>query len=151
MGNYKNKKQKLQMRFFAIVALLGTAAALRLGHVHKAELAKVAKTSQLNHMFSKKRAQRLIKAQWDELTDEQIAEVEAWVEEQLSEENGTITKKEAHDALLLSERNTISQKSPQKHGQSSKLCSTKLTPTMMVRSTSKSSLPPASDHQIIEQ
>ena len=88
------------MRFFAIVALLGTAAALRLGHVHKAELAKVAKTSQLNHVLSKKRAQRLIKAQWDELTDEQIAEVEAWVEEQLSEENGTITKAEAHDALV---------------------------------------------------
>merc|ERR1712023_411016 len=89
MGNYKNKKQKQQMRFFAIVALLGTAAALRLGHVHKAELAKVAKTSQLNHVLSKKRAQRLIKAQWDELTDEQM-----------SEENGTITKKEAHDALV---------------------------------------------------
>ena len=41
-----------------------------------------------------------MKAKWDELTDEQVAEVEAWVEYELTTGEQTITKKEAHDALV---------------------------------------------------
>ena len=89
------------MKFFALVALLGTAASLRLSHQPlKNALVKVQHTHKINTMFAKKRAQKLIKAKWENLTDDQIDEIEAWVTEQLTTGEGTITKKEAHDALV---------------------------------------------------
>merc|ERR1711988_857985 len=84
MGNYKNKKQKLQMKFFAFVALLGSAAAIKLTHqpVHHS----------LAHAHTK--------TKWENLTDEQEQEIEDWVVEELTTGEGTITKQEAHDAIV---------------------------------------------------
>merc|ERR1712023_414010 len=100
MGNYKNKKQKLQMKFFALVALLGTAASMRIGNINGAQLVKAVHTQKVNNMFAKKRAQKLIKAKWENLTDEQEQEVEDWIVEELTTGEGTITKEEAHDAIV---------------------------------------------------
>ena len=41
-----------------------------------------------------------MKARWDELTEEQVAEIEAWVEAELTTGEKTITKKEAHEAIV---------------------------------------------------
>merc|ERR1711988_800295 len=86
MGNYKKKKQKLEMKFFAFVALLGSAAAIKLTH----QAPKVPHSMVKTH----------VKHKWENLTDEQEAEVEAWVTEQLTTGDGKITKEEAHDALV---------------------------------------------------
>merc|ERR1711907_659228 len=99
MGNYKKNKTKLQMKFFALVALLGTAASMRLKHQQPPARQGCAH-HQVHNMFAKKRAQKLIKAKWEDLSPEQEAEVEAWVTEQLTTGEGTITKEEAHDALV---------------------------------------------------
>jgi len=89
------------MKFFALVALLGTAASLRLSHQPlKNALVKVQHTQKINTMFAKKRAQKLMKAKWEDLTEEQEAEIEAWVVEELTTGEGTITKEEAHDAIV---------------------------------------------------
>merc|ERR1711879_118855 len=100
MGNYKNKKQKLQMKFFALVALLGTAASMRIGNINGAQLVKAVHTQRVNNVFAKKRAQKLIKAKWENLTDAQEQEIEDWVVSELTEGEGTITKEEAHDAIV---------------------------------------------------
>ena len=89
------------MKFFALVALLGTAASLRLSHQPlKNALVKVQHTQKINTMFAKKRAQKLMKAKWEELTEAQEDEIEAWVTEELTTGEKTITKQEAHDALV---------------------------------------------------
>merc|ERR1712023_277715 len=100
MGNYKKNKTKLQMKFFALVALLGTADSMRLGNINGAHLVKAVHTKQVNNMSAKKRAQKLIKAKWENLTDEQEQEIEDWVVEELTTGEGTITKEEAHDAIV---------------------------------------------------
>merc|ERR1712151_86039 len=100
MGNYKNKKQKLQMKFFALVALLGTAASMRIGNINGAQLVKAAHTQKVNNVFAKRRAQKLMKAKWENLTDEQEQEIEDWVVEELTTGEETITKQEAHDAIV---------------------------------------------------
>merc|ERR1712176_1706342 len=101
MGNYKkNKKQKLQMKIIAFVALLGTAAAMRIGNINGVSLVKAVKTQKINNTFAKRRAQKLMKAKWENLTDEQEQEIEDWVVEELTTGEGTITKKEAHDAIV---------------------------------------------------
>merc|ERR1711879_265476 len=81
MGNYKNKKQKLQMKFFAFVALLGSAAAIKLTH------------QPVHHLAHSK-------TKWDNLTAAQEQEIEDWVVSELTEGEGTITKEEAHDAIV---------------------------------------------------
>ena len=89
------------MKFFALVALLGTAASLRLSHnTLKNALVKVEHTQKIDTMFAKKRAQKLMKAKWEDLTDEQEAEIQAWVVEELTTGDKTITKQEAHDAIV---------------------------------------------------
>merc|ERR1711988_2058522 len=100
MGNYKNKKQKQQMKFFALVALLGTAASMRIGNINGAHLVKSVKAQKVNNMFAKRRAQKLIKAKWENMTDEQEQEIEDWVVAELTTGEKTITKKEAHDAIV---------------------------------------------------
>ena len=40
-----------------------------------------------------------MKAKWEDLTEEQMAEVEAWIEYELSTGEMTITKDEAHGAI----------------------------------------------------
>ena len=88
------------MKFFALVALLGTAASMRLGNINGAHLVKAAKSAKVNHVFAKKRAQKLMKQKWEHLTDEQEQEIEDWVVEELTTGEGTITKEEAHDAIV---------------------------------------------------
>merc|ERR1712100_784199 len=101
MGNYKKtKKQKLQMKIIAFVALLGTAAAMRLGNINGVSLVKAVKTQKLHNQFAKRRAQKLMKAKWENLTEEQEDEIEAWIVEELTTGEMTITKQEAHDALV---------------------------------------------------
>merc|ERR1712176_865871 len=101
MGNYKkNKKQKLQMKIIAFVALLGTAAAMRIGNINGVSLVKAVKTQKINNTFAKRRAQKLMKAKWENLTDEQEQEIEDWVVEELTTGEGTITKKEAQAAIV---------------------------------------------------
>merc|ERR1711988_1622802 len=100
MGNTKNKKQKLQMKFFALVALLGSAAALRLNHINGAQLVKAVKHQRVENAFAKRRAQKLMKAKWENLTEAQEKEIEDWVTSELTTGDGTITKKEAHDAIV---------------------------------------------------
>ena len=41
-----------------------------------------------------------MKARWEDLTEEQVAEIEAWVEYELSTGEMTITKDEAHGAIV---------------------------------------------------
>ena len=41
-----------------------------------------------------------MKAKWENLTDEQEQEIEDWVVEELTTGVGTITKQEAHDAIV---------------------------------------------------
>ena len=75
------------MRFFALVALLGTAAsAIKLTH----QAPKVPHSMVKTH----------IKHKWENLTAEQEQEIEDWIVEQLTTGEGTITKEEAHDALV---------------------------------------------------
>ena len=88
------------MKFFALVAPLGTAASMRLGNINSHQLVKAVHTKQVHNVFAKKRAQRLIKAKWENLTAEQEQEIEDWIVEQLTTGEGTITKEEAHDALV---------------------------------------------------
>ena len=96
------------MRLLALVALLGTAASLKLSHepVKKA-LVKVERVNKIHHTFAKKRhqlskrkAQKLLKAKWEDLTDEQEQEIEDWVVDELTTGDETITKEEAHAAIV---------------------------------------------------
>merc|ERR1711907_122367 len=78
MGN--NKKKKLQMKFFALIALIGSAAAIKLTH------------NQPKHLAHNK-------VKWENLTDAQEKEIEDWVVEELTTGEKTITKKEAEEAI----------------------------------------------------
>ena len=88
------------MKFFALVALLGSAAALRFGQIDGKQLVQKVHTQSIQNAFAKRRAQKLLKAKWMDLTDEQEAEIEAWVTKELTTGEKTITKKEAHDAIV---------------------------------------------------
>ena len=91
------------MKFFALVALLGTAASLRLtqnGHGIRNALAQVKHNQNLQNELIKRKTTHFMKARWEDLTEEQIGEIEAWVEYELSTGEQTITKKEAHDAIV---------------------------------------------------
>ena len=88
------------MKFFALVALLGSAAALRFNHIDTKSLAQRLESHKIHNVFAKRRAQKLMKAKWENLTDEQEKEIEDWVVEELTTGEGTITKQEAHDAIV---------------------------------------------------
>ena len=88
------------MKFFALVALLGTAASLRLNHINGAQLVKAVKTQRVENAFAKRKAQKLMKARWENLTDAQEKEIEDWVVSELTTGDGSITKEEAHDAIV---------------------------------------------------
>ena len=75
------------MRFFAFVALLGSAAAIKLTH-------------QAPHSLARSHTKTFMKTKWENLTDEQEQEIEDWVVEELTTGEGTITKEEAHDAIV---------------------------------------------------
>ena len=77
------------MKFFALVALLGTAASIKLTQ----------HTPKMHNNLAKRHVQSFMKTRWDDLTDEQVAEIEAWVEMELSTGEKTITKEEAHAAI----------------------------------------------------
>ena len=70
------------MKFFALIALVGSAAALRLSHNHVNTLA---------HQQSK--------VKWEKLTKAQQKEIEDWVVEELTTGEKTITKAEAEAAI----------------------------------------------------
>ena len=59
------------MKFFALVALLGSAAALRFQHIDGKSLVQKVHSQNIHNAFAKRRAQKLIKAKWENLTDEQ--------------------------------------------------------------------------------
>ena len=73
------------MRFFALIALLGTAASLKLTQNHaghsKTHLAKVDK---LHKHLAKYRTKQLIKAKFLDLPQEQMDEIHAWIEEEMN-------------------------------------------------------------------
>ena len=48
----------------------------------------------------KQKARNFMKAKWEDLTEEQVGEIEAWVQAELSTGEKTITKQEAHDAIV---------------------------------------------------
>ena len=66
------------MKFFALVALLGSAAALRLNHIDSKSLIQSIETKNVHDMFARRQA-HLAKAPWDNLTEAQEKEIEAWV------------------------------------------------------------------------
>ena len=68
------------MKFFALIALVGSAAALRLSHNHVNTLA---------HQQTK----------WENLTKAQEKEIEDWVVSELTTGDKTITKAEAEAAI----------------------------------------------------
>ena len=70
------------MKFFALIALVGSAAALRLSHNHVNTLA---------HQQSK--------VKWENLTEKQEQEIETWVVDELTTGDETITKAEAEAAI----------------------------------------------------
>ena len=74
------------MRFFALVALFGTAASIKLTH----------QAPRVPHSMVKSH----IKAKWENLTPEQEQEIEDWIVQELTTGEMTITKQEAHDALV---------------------------------------------------
>ena len=88
------------MKFFALVALLGTAASMRIGNFNANQLVKAVKTQKVHNHFAKKRAAKLMKAKWENLTPEQEQEIEDWIVKELTTGEMTITKEEAHDALV---------------------------------------------------
>ena len=87
------------MKFFALVALLGSAAALRFNHIDGQSLVKRVHTQNIQNVFAKRRAQKLMKAQWEHLTEAQEKEIEDWVVEELTTGEKTITKDEAEGAI----------------------------------------------------
>ena len=88
------------MKFFALVALLGSAAALRFNHIDGKSLIQRVQTQNIHNAFAKRRAMKLVKAKWENLTEAQEKEIEDWVTSELSTGDKTITKEEAHDAIV---------------------------------------------------
>ena len=91
------------MKFFALVALLGTVASLRLtqnGHGIRNALAQIKDNKNLHNELIKRKTTHFMKSRWEELTPEQVGEIEAWVEYELTTGEKTITKQEAHDAII---------------------------------------------------
>ena len=79
------------MRFFALVALLGSAAAIKL------QQKPVPQVAQIPHFSLSKIEAR---TKWENLTPEQEKEIEEWVTNELTTGEKTITKQEAHDAIV---------------------------------------------------
>ena len=87
------------MKFFALVALLGSAAALRFNHIDGQSLVQRVHTQEIQNVFAKRRAQKLMKVQWENLTKAQEKEIEDWVVSELTTGDKTITKAEAEAAI----------------------------------------------------
>ena len=87
------------MKFFAIVALLGTTASIRLGNINGHQLVQRVRVQKLHNQFAKKRTQRLLKAKWDDLSAAQMEEIGAWFEDELTTGEETITWSELKDAV----------------------------------------------------
>ena len=85
------------MKFFALLALIGTAASFNLDGKH---LVQRVHTQRIHNEFAQRRAQKLMKAKWENLTEAQEQEIEDWVVSELTTGEKTITKKEAHDAIV---------------------------------------------------
>ena len=86
------------MKFFHLLALVGVASAMKLSshHTHMLSSIKHANKNALRRVQTK----NFIKQRWENLTDEQEQEIEDWVVEELTTGEGTITKQEAHDAIV---------------------------------------------------
>ena len=88
------------MKFFALVALLGSVAAIRIGNIDGHALVKRVETHRIQTAFAKRNAQKLMQAKWDDLTKEQKEEMAAWIEDQLSNGDETITWAEMKGAII---------------------------------------------------
>ena len=86
------------MKFFHLLALVGVASAMKLSshNTHMLASIKHANKNALRRVQTK----NFIKQRWENLTDEQEQEIEDWVVEELTTGEGTITKEEAHDAIV---------------------------------------------------
>ena len=86
------------MKFFHLLALVGVASAMKLSshNTHMLSSIKHANKNALRRVQTK----NFIKQRWENLTDEQEQEIEDWVVEELTTGEGTITKEEAHDAIV---------------------------------------------------
>ena len=79
------------MKFAVLFALFATASALTLTQEQGHQLIKAVHTRQVNNIFAAQRARNQLKAQWEDLTEEQMKEIEEWFVEQLTTGEKTIT------------------------------------------------------------
>ena len=86
------------MKFFHLLALVGVASAMKLSshNTHMLSSIKHANKNALRRV----QAKNFIKQRWENLTEEQEQEIEDWVVEELTTGEMTITKQEAHDAIV---------------------------------------------------
>ena len=86
------------MKFFHLLALVGVASAMKLSshNTHMLASIKHANKNALRRVQTK----NFIKQRWENLTPEQEKEIEDWVVEELTTGEMTITKQEAHDAIV---------------------------------------------------
>ena len=87
------------MKFFALVALIGSAAALRFNHIDSQSLVQRVQPQNIQNAFAKRRAMKLIQAKWENLSEAQEKEIEDWVTHELTTGEKTITKAEAEAAI----------------------------------------------------
>ena len=86
------------MKLFHLLALVGVASAMKLSshNTHMLSSIKHANKNALKRVQTK----NLMKQRWENLTAEQEQEIEDWVVSELTTGEGTITKEEAHDAIV---------------------------------------------------
>ena len=95
------------MKFLTILALFGGISAIRLGHQHEYNALQAHSTlwsaqvpNQLKGAIVNEFLQNQMKSQWPKLTKAQQKEIHDWVVEELTTGEKTITKQEAHDAIV---------------------------------------------------
>ena len=86
------------MKLFHLLALVGVASAMKLSshNTHMLSSIKHANKNALKRVQTK----NLMKQRWENLTAEQEQEIEDWVVEELTSGDETITKEEAHAAIV---------------------------------------------------
>lgn len=90
------------MKFFTLIALAGTAFAARLAHKNHGHHNDF---HVIHHALTKAKAHKhlkiksMLRARWDDLTDEQMEEIGAWFEKELTTGEETITWEELHNGI----------------------------------------------------
>ena len=95
------------MKFLTILALFGGISAIKLAHHHEYNALQAHSTlwsaqvpNQLKGAIVNEFLQNKMKSQWPKLTKAQQEEIHDWVVEELTTGEKTITKQEAHDAIV---------------------------------------------------